>query len=301
MSSSARLREIADEELDDIASRGLGGAPMLWERSRAEIVDDLVRWLDGEIADPGGVLRAGLRGRVRRALARALTRARTHATSRLTLTIDGQELRLRGRIDRLEWRPASRSASSTTSPASNRQKGVFDGGKALQLAIYLLAGADIVGIDVENGDGRLLLRHSPRWVHRARADRSGSDRRAGGVRRRAHPHRRGRQAAATSMRSLTSGTASGATSTPSATSAGTAQARAEEATTSGSGHVRRRCGRSSDASSPSTRPSASGSATRSTRASASRPAPAPARRPCSSSRVVERAADRAARRSTRSP
>ena len=72
----------------------------------------------------------------------------------MTLTIDGQELRLRGRIDRLEWSPDESFRIIDYKSGSNRQKGVFDGGRALQLAIYLLAGADIVGIDVENGSAR---------------------------------------------------------------------------------------------------------------------------------------------------
>ena len=32
---------------------GLAGAPITWKRERTEIVDDLARWLDSEIADPG--------------------------------------------------------------------------------------------------------------------------------------------------------------------------------------------------------------------------------------------------------
>jgi len=145
-----RLRELADVELDDIAARGLGGAPMLWARSRTEIVDDLGRWLDGEIADPGAFPERGFEvafggrwhGREESSYSR---------DEPLSIQVDGQELRLRGRIDRIEWSPGASFRIIDYKSGSNYQKGVFDGGRALQLAIYLLAAADIVGIDVEQG------------------------------------------------------------------------------------------------------------------------------------------------------
>jgi RecB family exonuclease len=68
--------------------------------------------------------------------------------------VSGQELRLRGRIDRLEWSLDDSFRVIDYKSGTNRQQGVFAGGKALQLAIYLLAGADIVGLDVERGTAR---------------------------------------------------------------------------------------------------------------------------------------------------
>jgi RecB family exonuclease len=145
-----RLREIADEELDEIASRGLGGAPLLWARSRSEIVDDLARWLDLEIEAPGDFPERGFEvafgGRWATADESPYSRDEP-----LSLEIGGKELRLRGRIDRLEWRPGSAFRIIDYKSGSNRQKGVFEGGKALQLALYLLAAADLVGIDLEHG------------------------------------------------------------------------------------------------------------------------------------------------------
>lgn len=146
----ARLNEIADAELADVEARGLGGAPMLWRRSRSEIVDDLVRWLDNEIAYPGDFEVRGFEvafgGRWMGKDESPYSRDEP-----LALDIDGQELRLRGRIDRLEWTPNTAFRVIDYKSGSNRQKGVFNGGRSLQLAIYLLAGADIVGIAVEHG------------------------------------------------------------------------------------------------------------------------------------------------------
>jgi ATP-dependent helicase/nuclease subunit B len=145
-----RLREIADAELDDIAARGLGGAPMLWARSRTEIVDDLVRWLGNEIADPGAFPERGFEVAFG-GLWHGREESPHSRDEPLTIDINGQELRLRGRIDRVEWSPGASFRIIDYKSGRNYQKGVFDGGRALQLAIYLLAAADIVGIDVEHG------------------------------------------------------------------------------------------------------------------------------------------------------
>ena len=123
---------------------------MLWKRSRTEIVDDLVRWLDNEIAHPGDFADRGFEvafgGRWMGENESPYSRDEP-----LALDVDGQELRLRGRIDRLEWTPNAAFRVIDYKSGSNRQKGVFNGGRSLQLAIYLLAGADIVGIGVEHG------------------------------------------------------------------------------------------------------------------------------------------------------
>jgi ATP-dependent helicase/nuclease subunit B len=145
-----RMREIADGELEQLAARGLGGAPLLWARSRNEIVDDLAHWLDNEIRDPGHFPERGFE---------VAFGGRWHGPHEsphsrdepLSIEIAGQELRLRGRIDRLEWAPESSFRVIDYKSGSNRQKGTFQGGRALQLAVYLLAAADIVGIDLAHG------------------------------------------------------------------------------------------------------------------------------------------------------
>jgi RecB family exonuclease len=148
-----RLREIADAELDEIAARGLGGAPMLWARSRNEIVDDLAHWLDREIHDPGPFQERGFEvafgGRWF-----GPDESQYSRDEPLSVDIDGKELRLRGRIDRVEWTPGEAFRIIDYKSGSNRQKGVFDGGRALQLAIYLLAAADLVGIEVTHGTAK---------------------------------------------------------------------------------------------------------------------------------------------------
>jgi ATP-dependent helicase/DNAse subunit B len=151
-----RLREIADEVLDEVEARGLGGAPMLWARSRNEIVDDLARWLDLEIAAPGDYPERGFEvafgGRWAGSDESPYSRDEP-----LSLVINAKELRLRGRIDRIEWKAGDSFRIIDYKSGKNRQKGIFEGGEALQLAIYLLAASDIVGIDLEHGTAEYLF------------------------------------------------------------------------------------------------------------------------------------------------
>lgn len=51
---SDTLMQIAGEELDAAERLGLTGAPLLWSADRTEILEDLARWLDHELADGGG-------------------------------------------------------------------------------------------------------------------------------------------------------------------------------------------------------------------------------------------------------
>ena len=75
-----------------------------------------------------------------------------HSTDEpLELTVGGRVVPLRGRIDRLEWEPGGTFRIIDYKTGKNRSKGVFDGGRALQLALYLLAAAKIVEIDVTQG------------------------------------------------------------------------------------------------------------------------------------------------------
>jgi ATP-dependent helicase/nuclease subunit B len=144
------LQQVSRRVLDDLHDRGRGGAPLMWQRSRTEIEDDLVRWLDNEISAPGSFTERGFEvgfgGRWDTQSESPYSRDEP-----LVLPVDGHALRLRGRIDRLEWEPGKRFRVLDYKSGRNRQKGVFEGGKALQLAMYMLAAADIVGIDLEHG------------------------------------------------------------------------------------------------------------------------------------------------------
>ena len=136
----AALREIADRLLAEVEDAGLAGAPITWARARTEIVDDLARWLDNEIAKPGAY--------PERAFEVAFggtypgkDESPYSTDEPLELDVGGRAVPLRGRIDRLEWEPGGTFRIIDYKTGRNRLKGVFDGGRALQLALYLLAAA----------------------------------------------------------------------------------------------------------------------------------------------------------------
>ncbi|MEO9174064.1 MAG: PD-(D/E)XK nuclease family protein, partial [Gaiellales bacterium] len=145
-----RLRTIADEALAEVEDAGLGGAPITWKRARTEIVDDLAHWLDNEIAHPGvyperafevafGGIWAGK------------DESPLSTDEPLVLEIGGRPIPLRGRIDRLEWESGGTFRIVDYKTGANRAKGVFQGGRALQLSLYLLAAAKLVGADLTQG------------------------------------------------------------------------------------------------------------------------------------------------------
>ena len=101
----SHLRTIADRILDEVESAGLAGAPITWKRERAEIVDDLARWLEREISDPGTFpkreFEVAFGGRWSGKDEPPLD------DEPLTLAAAGTTV-LRGRIDRVEWEPGER-------------------------------------------------------------------------------------------------------------------------------------------------------------------------------------------------
>jgi ATP-dependent helicase/nuclease subunit B len=146
----ASLRAIADRVLAEVEAAGLAGATITWKRARTEIVDDLARWLDSEIAHPGSYPERAFEvafggkwsGRDESALS---------TDEPLELDVGGRIVPLRGRIDRLEWEPGGTFRIIDYKSGKNRLTGVFEGGRTLQLALYLLAAAKLVKIDVAQG------------------------------------------------------------------------------------------------------------------------------------------------------
>jgi ATP-dependent helicase/DNAse subunit B len=71
------------------------------------------------------------------------------------LRVDGREIRLQGRIDRIDWdegRTRFRVIDYKTGKV--RDKTAFDKGKALQLPVYLHAAARLLSIDPLAGEAR---------------------------------------------------------------------------------------------------------------------------------------------------
>ncbi|HZT53413.1 MAG TPA: PD-(D/E)XK nuclease family protein, partial [Gaiellaceae bacterium] len=159
------LLALADEELDLAEAQGLTGAPLLWRADRREIVDDLRAWLDLEFASPAP---AGTVSAVEVAFGPTWSETPPSPPARaepIVLDLGGRELRLGGRIDRIDYQPAGDSYRvvdyKTGSGAGLPGKAALRGGRSLQLPIYLLAGAELLGRDHRAGEAvyQVVSRH----------------------------------------------------------------------------------------------------------------------------------------------
>ena len=133
------LEEIADRVLAELEARGRTGAALLWEAHRQAILDDLAGWFERELMEPLPYAKRMLEV--------------SFGDPPLRLTVGGHELRVGGRIDRLDHdKNRFRVVDYKTGKALKSGEGMFAGGRALQLPLYLLAGAQILGLDAENGE-----------------------------------------------------------------------------------------------------------------------------------------------------
>jgi RecB family exonuclease len=157
-----RLEEIALEECDAAEARGETGYPLLWRYERQAIVDDLRRWYDQEVADPEA-------GRFDHGAFELRFGPARHEPDTSPLSTDEplrirageRELLLQGRIDRVNWNPRTGAYRvidyKTGSVRDEHRDGALSGGKALQLPVYLLAGAERVGSHPKRGEAQYFF------------------------------------------------------------------------------------------------------------------------------------------------
>ena len=151
-----RMRRIAGEECDAARDRGETGYPAMWEADRVELIEDCVRWLHEEREDE--LTRAAADGRGRGAVRaadgrreagfavaggadrdRAALRARCVCTAGST---GSTGTRQRSRFRVVDYKTGKKYAESP---------GELQGGRMLQLPLYVLAAAKLLGIDPAAG------------------------------------------------------------------------------------------------------------------------------------------------------
>lgn len=145
----AQLLAIADEECAAYEQSGLTGHPLLWAHDRGVILADLRRWFDLEVEDAALTTYSQARFEVPFGLEDPGSTAEPVA-----IPIRGGTLLVKGRIDRLEYDPGERfrvidykTGSSGWKPGDDS----VDGGRALQLPVYMLAASERLGIPAKAG------------------------------------------------------------------------------------------------------------------------------------------------------
>jgi PD-(D/E)XK nuclease superfamily len=148
------LLAIMDEEFSLAEELGLTGAPLLWGADRTEVVDDLLAWLDQEL----GAASRYTESAVEVAFGPTWSDAPRSALAReepLALEVDGKEVRLGGLIDRIDYTPDGpyRVTDYKTGSGSRLPRpGQLNGGRALQLPLYLRAGSMLLDTDYRSGE-----------------------------------------------------------------------------------------------------------------------------------------------------
>jgi ATP-dependent helicase/DNAse subunit B len=150
------LRAIALEECDAAEVRGETGYPAMWAADRLEVMEDCLRWLEQERADPNTTALPEVATEAR--FGRRYFGEQRGALSRdepITIELNGDTLLLAGRIDRINWnedKSRFRVVDYKTGRPSTGKPGELQGGRMLQLPLYVLAGAELLGTDPGGGE-----------------------------------------------------------------------------------------------------------------------------------------------------
>jgi ATP-dependent helicase/DNAse subunit B len=128
----------------------------LWAATRLEVIDDCLQWLEQERDDP--LTRALPNVACEARFGRRRPGEQQGTLSRdepIELEVDGHRLRLTGRIDRINWsddRGRFRVIDYKTGRIRSEHSGELQGGRMLQLPLYVLAGATLLDADPRGGE-----------------------------------------------------------------------------------------------------------------------------------------------------
>ncbi len=149
-----RLMATARAEEEAREQRGVTGRPMIWEMDRLQVEADLVRWYDMEAREASELRPGGFEVSFGPTRPDGGPRDAASRDEPLELRAGGRAIAFQGRIDRLDWddaRASFRVIDYKTGSAYGGKETCFEGGRALQLPIYLHAAARALGIDPADG------------------------------------------------------------------------------------------------------------------------------------------------------
>jgi ATP-dependent helicase/nuclease subunit B len=155
--AAERMRTIAREECDRAEERGETGYPAMWRADRLEVIEDCLRWLEVERQDP--LTRALPLVKCEARFGRRHPGEADDELSRdqpIAIELGDRKLLVSGRIDRLNWdaQPPTRFRviDYKTGKVREEKPAQLQGGRMLQLPLYVLAGAELLGIDASAGE-----------------------------------------------------------------------------------------------------------------------------------------------------
>jgi RecB family exonuclease len=138
----ARLRELAEDALDGLVAGSPPRFLFLWEREKKRFHESLRGWLAREAATAGRSTPAYFE--VSFGLGETPVGGEPHSPDPLLIDLgDGRQLRVSGKIDRIDRRPDGTLLlrDYKTGKAPRDDGGIFRGGKQLQIPFYILAAA----------------------------------------------------------------------------------------------------------------------------------------------------------------
>jgi RecB family exonuclease len=150
-----RMRRIAGEECDAARERGETGYRAMWEADRIELIEDCVRWMQIEQQDE--LTRALPLVAVEARFGRRWTgegQGSLSQTEPIEIELASGPLRLHGRIDRVNWdvkRTSFRVVDYKTGGRYSERSAELQGGRMLQLPLYVLAAGKLLGIAPDAG------------------------------------------------------------------------------------------------------------------------------------------------------
>ena len=136
------LRTVAEEHFNRFAKSGATGLPLLWDIERERMLERLRAFLEGEFAAGETFLPAAFEVQFGMGTVEEKGVGRfplfPDGPVRLSL-LDGEEIALRGRIDRIDLSDDQQHARIVDYKSGKLLRGRFAGGTALQLPLYLYA------------------------------------------------------------------------------------------------------------------------------------------------------------------
>jgi ATP-dependent helicase/nuclease subunit B len=153
-----RLLAIAEKEFELCEERGETGYPAMWSADRLELIEDLKAWLANERRDErfAALSEGAYELSFGYSWGDSESDGGLSSDNPIEISAGKAKLKVSGRIDRLNWDPARRRFRvvdyKTGSTFGNPKDGVLEGGRALQLPIYMLAAARVLKMRPSQGE-----------------------------------------------------------------------------------------------------------------------------------------------------